>query len=126
MKTNHVSFGQQGGYENIPIRVVDKSQNYVPKLLKKAKGIHKDHLWDDTADDDYFAQDTLTSASELLPHWGSKKMFLAHLPVRAVAPTWTTLEGSDKDSEEVIQQDLVQWLESSGHNVKIHPRSSQK
>lgn len=76
----------QGLSENTPIRVIDKSQSHISKMLEKAKMIYQKHLWDGTSDDDHFAQDIIVSASELLPLWGSKEMFLNHLPIHAVVP----------------------------------------
>lgn len=89
----------KGLSENTPIRVIDKSQSYISKLLKKAKKIYQDNLWNGTSDNDYFAQDTIISASELLPRWGSKEMFLAHLPIHAVVPQWATNLDETKTSE---------------------------
>jgi hypothetical protein len=78
----------KGSLHNTPIRVIDKSQSYISKMIKKANNIYKENLWNGNSDDDYFAQDTIISASELLPRWGSKEMFLAHLPTHAVASQW--------------------------------------
>lgn len=78
----------EGSSQNTPIRVIDKSRSYISQVLKEAKEIYQDNLWNGTSDDDYFAQDTIISASELLPRWGSKEMFLAHLPIHAVASQW--------------------------------------
>uniref|UniRef100_B8HUC8 Uncharacterized protein n=1 Tax=Cyanothece sp. (strain PCC 7425 / ATCC 29141) TaxID=395961 RepID=B8HUC8_CYAP4 len=112
-----------GTPEYTPIRVIDKSQTYVPSLIRKAKKICADNLWGEVVDDYCFAKDILISAASLLPRWGSKKMFLYHLPICAVMPKWTTIDEAEK-SEMEIQQDLVKWLESSGHSVEIHPRIS--
>lgn len=89
----------QGSSGNTPIRVIDRSQSHISKILEKANIIYQKHLWDDSSDDDYFAKDTIISASELLPHWGSKEMFLAHLQIHAVAPQWVTELDETKISE---------------------------
>lgn len=89
----------KGFSQNIPIRVIDKSQSYISKVLKRAKKIYQDNLWNGTSDNDYFAQDTIISASELLPRWGSKEMFLAHLPIHAVVPQWATNLDETKTSK---------------------------
>jgi hypothetical protein len=78
----------KGSSQNTPIRVIDKSQSYISEVLRNAKKIYQDNLWNGNSDDDHFAQDTIISASELLPRWGSKEMFLTHLPIHAVAPQW--------------------------------------
>lgn len=78
----------RGTSQNTPIRAIDKSQSYLSKLIKKANKIYQNHLWDGTSDNDYFAQDTIISASELLPYWGTREMFIAHLPFHAEVPQW--------------------------------------